>query len=58
MLEVEAENGQSTEQLDTLENPSVYLATIKDTRNAEAPDTNSLTAKTFWPLMNGRSKGN
>ena len=43
------------QQLYTLENPSVYLATIKDSRNAEAP-TNSLTAKTFWPMMNGSRK--
>ena len=43
------------QQLYTLENPSVYLATIKDSRNAEAP-TNSLTAKTFWPMMNGNRK--
>lgn len=43
------------QQLYTLENPSVYLATIKDSRNAESP-TNSLTAKTFWPMMNGSRK--
>jgi hypothetical protein len=54
MLELE-QKMVKYQQLYTLENPSVYLATIKDSRNAEAP-TNSLTAKTFWPMMNGRRK--
>ena len=54
MLELE-QKMVKYQQLYTLENPSVYLATIKDSRNAEAP-TNSLTAKTFWPMMNGSRK--
>ena len=43
-------------QLDTLKDPPIYLAMIKDTRNREA-ETLTLTAKTFWPLMHGKRKG-
>ncbi len=42
-------------QLHTLENPPVYLAKIRDTRNSEN-ETTSLTAKTFWPMMHGQKK--
>ena len=42
-------------QLDTLKDPPIYLAMIKDTRNREA-ETLTLTAKTFWPLMHGKRK--
>lgn len=42
-------------QLDTLKDPPIYLAMIRDTRNKEA-ETLTLTAKTFWPLMNGKRK--
>jgi hypothetical protein len=38
----------------TLEYPPVYMALIADTRNDSA--NSYLTAKTFWPLMNGMRK--
>ena len=39
-------------QLYTAESPSVYLAYIKDAKT----DLEYLTAKTFWPLMDGKKK--
>lgn len=54
MLEIE-EKMVKYMQLHTLENPPVYLAKIKDTRNTEK-ETTTLTAKTFWPLMHGKRK--
>jgi len=40
-------------QLDTIKNPSVYIAVLKDTRN---PEFENVTAKTFWPLVGGGRK--
>jgi hypothetical protein len=40
-------------QLDTIKNPSVYIAVLKDTRN---PELENVTAKTFWPLVGGGKK--
>ncbi|NQW78912.1 MAG: hypothetical protein HQ449_06310 [Chitinophagaceae bacterium] len=54
MLEIE-EKMIKYMQLHTLENPPVYLAKITDKRNTEN-ETTTLTAKTFWPLMNGKRK--
>jgi len=54
MLEIE-EKMIKYMQLQTLENPPVYLSRIRDSRNAENIST-TLTAKTFWPLMNGQRK--
>jgi hypothetical protein len=36
----------------TAESPSVYLAYVKDSKT----DLEYLTAKTFWPLMDGKKK--
>jgi hypothetical protein len=40
-------------QLDTIKDPSVYIAVLKDTRN---PEFENVTAKTFWPLVGGGYK--
>jgi hypothetical protein len=40
-------------QLDTIKNPAVYIAVLKDTRN---PEFENVTAKTFWPLVGGGRK--
>jgi hypothetical protein len=40
-------------QLETIYNPSVYIAILKDTRN---PEFENVTAKTFWPLVGGGKK--
>lgn len=40
-------------QLDTIKDPSVYIAILKDTRN---PEFENVTAKTFWPLVGGGKK--
>ena len=39
-------------QIYTAESPSVYLAYVKDSKT----DLEYLTAKTFWPLMDGKKK--
>ena len=39
-------------QIYTAESPSVYLAYVKDAKT----DLEYLTAKTFWPLMDGKKK--
>ena len=39
-------------QIYTAESPSVYLAYVKDAKT----DLDYLTAKTFWPLMDGKKK--
>jgi hypothetical protein len=39
-------------QIYTAESPSVYLAYVKDAKT----DLEYLTAKTFWPLMDGNKK--
>jgi hypothetical protein len=40
-------------QLDTIKDPAVYIAVLKDTRN---PEYENVTAKTFWPLVGGGKK--
>jgi len=39
-------------QLYTAESPSIYLAYLKDAKT----DLEYLTAKTFWPMMDGKKK--